>query len=261
MLLTDIHAHLDFPAFSDDLPAVLERAKAAGVVAVINQGVHHASNQRVLELAGQHPLITPALGLYPLNAPNVTVHDDKDDDFDRHTVSVDETLTFIRTHADGITAIGEVGIDLQYSDDTEHQVENFRKIIALSKETGKPLIIHSRKAEALVLDLLEEAKHTNAVLHCFSGSRKLIRRAVEQGLMLTVTSNANRLEHFRMMAREVPLGQLFTETDAPYLSPVRGERNEPANVTVAVQVIAEEKGLTAEEAANALYQSYQRFFL
>ncbi len=259
-MLVDIHAHLDFPQFEKDREAVLARAKAAGVVAIIAQGVHHESNQRVLKLAARYPLLKPALGLYPLNAPNVTVHSEDEDDFDRNATSVDESLAFIKEHADEIVAIGEVGIDLKYSDDTDHQVENFKKIIALSKETGKPLIIHSRKAEALVLDLLEEAAHTNAVLHCFSGSKSLIRRAVEQGLMLTVTSNANRLEHFRMMARVVPLSQLLTETDAPYLSPVRGERNEPANVVVAVQVIAEEKGLTEEEVAKALYMNYQRLF-
>lgn len=259
MLLVDVHAHLDFPEFSKDLPEVLGRAERAGVVAVINQGVHHASNQKVLQLAAQYPLLKPALGLYPLNAPNVAVHE-QDDDFDRQDVSVDATLKFIKAHADDIIAIGEVGIDLKYSDDEEHQIKNFTKILQLSNAMKKPVIIHSRKAEKLILDLLEEGRHTRALLHCFSGSKKLIKRAVDLGLPMTVTSNANRLQHFQLVARSVPLTHLFTETDAPYLGPVRGERNEPANVKVAVEVIAREKGLTPEEVARAIYLNYQRFF-
>lgn len=261
MILVDVHAHLDFPQFAKDLPEVLGRAKNAGMVAIISQGVHDASNRKALALAATYPLIRPALGLYPLNAPNVAVHSEEDDDFDRQSVSVDDTVKFIRQHAAEIAAIGEVGIDLKYSDDEQHQVENFTKMLQLSNAVKKPVIIHSRKAEKLVLDILEEAKHRNAVLHCFSGGKKLIARAVDLGLPLTVTSNANRLQHFQMLARQVPITQLLTETDAPYLSPVAGERNEPQNVTYAVEAIAKQKGMNAEEVARGIYMNYQRLFL
>ncbi len=261
MLLVDVHAHLDFPHFSKDLKEVIERARNVGVVGIISQGVHHASNKRTLELAAKYDIVKAALGLYPLNAPNVEVHDEQDDDFDRHSVSVDDTLRFIREHAKEIAAIGEVGIDLKYSDDEQHQVENFTRILQLSNAIKKPVIIHSRKAEKLVLDILEDTKHKNAVLHCFSGGKKLIQRAVDLGLPLTVTSNANRLQHFQLVARMVPSQQLLTETDAPYLSPIAGERNEPQNVRHAVEVIAKEKGLTPEEVARAIYMNYQRTFL
>jgi len=259
MILVDVHAHMDFPEFTKDLPQVLERAEAAGMAAIVSQGVHDSSNRKVLELAHKWRLLKPALGLYPLNAPNVTVKEENDD-FDRHSVSVDDTLKLIRAHAKEIIAIGEVGIDLKFSDDEQHQVENFTKILQLSNAIRKPVIIHSRKAEKLVLDILEDAKHRNAILHSFSGSRKLIARAVDLGLSLTVTSNAQRAQHFQMIAREVPLDRLFTETDAPYLSPVTGERNEPQNVKHAVAVIAHEKRLTPDEVARAIYMNYQRVF-
>ncbi len=261
MLLVDVHAHLDFPHFSKDLKEVVERARNAGVAAIISQGVHHASNKRTLALAAKYDIVRPALGLYPLNARNVEVHDEEDDDFDRHSVSVDDTLKFIREHAKEIVAIGEVGIDLKFSDDEQHQVNNFTRILQLSNAIKRPVIIHSRKAEKLVLDILEDGKHERAVLHCFSGGKKLIRRAVELGYPLTVTSNANRLQHFQLVARTVPTRQLLTETDAPYLSPVAGERNEPANVKTAVEVIAKEKELTPDEAARLVYMNYQRLFL
>ncbi|MBR9692838.1 TatD family hydrolase [Candidatus Woesearchaeota archaeon] len=260
MILVDVHAHMDFPHFSKDLKEVLGRAKNAGMAAIISQGVHHASNKKTLELGAKYPLIKSAMGLYPLNAPNVAVHKEDDDDFDRHSVSVAETLKYIKAHAAEITAIGEVGIDLAHSDDEQHQIQNFMEILRLSNAIKKPVIIHSRKAEKLILDILEDAKHERAVLHCFSGGKKLIKRAIEMKVPMTVTSNANRLQHFQMVAREVPLKQLLTETDAPYLSPVAGERNEPANVRIAVDVIAKEKALTSAEVARNIYMNYQRIF-
>ncbi|RME30787.1 TatD family deoxyribonuclease, partial [Candidatus Woesearchaeota archaeon] len=206
------------------------------------------------------PIVQAALGLYPLDAPNVELRNDSQD-YDRScTKTVDETLKQVKAHARDIVAIGEVGMDLKYSDDEQHQLANFMKFVRLANQLKKPLIIHSRKAEKHVLDLLEDAKVNNAVLHCFSGGRKLIKRAVELGLRLTVTSNANRLQHFQMLARDVPLGQLLTETDAPYLSPVRGERNEPQNVRVAVETIAKMKGLNADEVARNIFLNYTRTF-
>ncbi len=262
MILVDVHAHMDFPEFENDLPEVLNRAKNVGMVAIISQGVHHASNQKVLELSKKYPLIRPAMGLYPLNAPNVAVIDESQDDFDRkHATSVDDTLKFIRQHAAEIVAIGEVGIDLHFSEDEQHQIDNFTRILQLSNAIKKPVIIHSRKAEKLVLDILEDAKHRNAVLHCFSGGKKLIQRAIDLDLHLTVTSNANRSQHFQMMARTAPLDRLLTETDAPLLGPVVGERNEPQNVQYAVEIIAKERGITPDEAARLVYMNYQNLFL
>ena len=262
MILVDAHAHLDLPEFKDDLPQVVERARTAGVVAIISNGVHHPSNVRVLELARQFPIIKPALGLYPLNAPNVRVHEEYHDDYDRsHGTSVEETLAHIRQHANDIVAVGEVGIDLKFSDDEERQVGNFINVLRLCRTIKKPPIIHSRKAEKQVLDILEDAKHTHAVLHCFSGSKKLIKRAADNKLMLTVTSNANRLEHFRMLAGMVPITQLLTETDAPYLCPIPGERNEPAHIRFALEAIAKAKSMTPEETARNMYMNYQKTFL
>ncbi len=262
MILVDVHAHLDFPEFSNDVQDVIERSKAAGVAAIICQGVHTTSNANVLELATRYPLLKPAMGVYPLNLPNVRVNDEQDKDFDRkHAATIDETLQQIKQHAHKIVAIGEVGIDLHFSDDREHQVANFTRILQLANQLHKPVIIHSRKAEKLILDILEDAKFTNAVLHCFNGGKGLIKRAVDNGLALTVTSNANRLQHFQMLAKMVPLGQLLTETDAPYLSPVVGERNEPQNVSYAIDVIAQQKGLNNQEVARAIFMNYQKRFL
>jgi len=262
MILVDVHAHLDFPEFSDDVQDVIERSKTAGVAAIVCQGVHTTSNAKVLELAAKYPIVKPAMGVYPLNLPNVKVNDEQGKDFDRkHQATIDETLQQIKEHAREIVAIGEVGIDLHFSDDEEHQVANFTRILQLANQLHKPVVVHSRKAERLVLDILEDAKFPNAVLHCFNGGKAMIKRAIDGGFALTVTSNANRLQHFQMMAKMVPLNQLLTETDAPYLSPVPGERNEPHNVSYAIDVIAQQKGLNNQEVARAISMNDQKRFL
>ena len=145
MHLVDVHTHLDHPQFARDLPEVIKRAKANGVVALITQGVYHEKNILLLELAKTDPIIKIAFGLYPLDAINVKVDDAlaAGDDYTRQSdISVDNTLSAIRMHKESIIAIGEVGMDFKYSEDKEAQTENLRKIIRLAKEINKPLIIH-----------------------------------------------------------------------------------------------------------------------
>ena len=257
MYLVDVHAHLDNEKFASDLPAVIGRWKANGVVAVIAQGLNHESNVKTLELAKLDPTIKVALGLYPCEATAVRVRDG----YVRSTsVGVVETLRFIQEHADEIVAIGEVGLDLQESDDIEAQRDVLRAIIRLAKRIHKPVILHSRKAEKEVLDLLEEEGMARAVLHCFTGSRKILERGVRMGLFFSIPTSVVRNQQFRENAALVPIGQLLTETDAPYMAPMKDLRNEPANVRDAIAAIAEIKRLDPTEAANAIYHNYQKLF-
>ena len=275
MLLVDVHAHMDHPAYKDDLDDVLERAKKVGVKAIIAQGVTHEVNLKVLELAKKHSVIKPALGLYPLDALNILEFRKKDgelmeiesaDEYKNITeTSVDDTLAFIEENKDKIVAIGEVGMDFAYSESEEErelQKDNFRKIISLAKKIKKPLIIHTRKAEAEVIDILDESKiNPNlVVLHCFSGNKKKIKRAVELGYYFSIPTNIDRSEHFQMMISLVKLDHLLTETDSPYLAPNKAPRNEPANIKLTIEKIAELKGMVAEEVANAIFMNYQRLF-
>ena len=261
MKLVDVHAHLDFPEFEKDLPEVLERAEKAGVKHVICQGVHHESNVNVLKLAKKFPVCKAALGIYPLNPKNVKVDDEYNFDFDRSSEKAfEETLEFIKSKKEEIVAIGEVGIDLKFSTDEKQQVKNFENIIALSEKIKKPLIIHSRKAESLILDILESSSIKEADLHCFSGKKKLVKRAVDLGLTFSIPANVVRSPQFQMNVELIPITQMLTETDAPYLSPEPGRRCEPRDVLGAVKKIAEIKKMDVEEAANNIFMNYQRLF-
>src|SRR3989338_5194977 len=222
--------------------------------------MNHEKNQKILDLCKKVNIIKPAFGLYPLDAPNVICNEDAKD-FSKSKVDVDTTLKFIEKNKNNIIAIGEVGIDFKFSEDEEHQVENFKKIIDLAKKIRKPLIVHSRKAEKLVIDLLEDAKFFKVDMHCFSGKKSLVKRGAELGLFFSIPANIIKSDQFQMNAKLLPLQSILTETDAPWLSPYAGKMNEPAFIKDAVEKIAELKKLTVEETANAIFQNYQTLFL
>ena len=260
-LLVDAHCHLDHEAFKDDLDKVLERAKEAGVSVVIAQGVNDESNRKVIELSKRYKMIKAALGLYPLDAVNVECEQEEGEPpLPRSDTGVGETLGFIEKSKDDIVAIGEVGIDLKYSKDLKTQTENFEKIIALAKRIDKPLIVHSRNAEKEVLGILENNSARKVLMHCFGGSMKLVKLAVDLGYYLSIPTNVVRSSHFQKIVEMVPLSHLLLETDAPYLSPEPGKRNEPANIRLSLKKVAEIKGIDEGEAEKALFMNYQRLF-
>ncbi len=264
MHLVDVHAHLDDPKFKDDLDDVIKRAKANGIVAIILQGVSHETNIQLLDLAKKDPVLKVAMGLYPLNAHNVKVHqsDDANNDHDGQSKhNVDETLQYIEQHKNNIIALGEVGMDFNFSDDKEQQIENFTKIVRFAKKIRKPLIIHSRKAEKEVIDILEQEDYTHVVMHCFMGNHKQLKRGIALGLTFSIPTAVVRNKQLEENAMIVPIGQLLTETDAPYMGPYKDLRNEPANIREAVIKLAEIKRMDPEELANSIYFNYQKMFL
>ena len=131
----------------------------------------------------------------------------------------------------------------------------------MAKEIDKPLIVHSRKAEKEVIDVLEKNNAKKVILHCFNGDFGLIKRAIKLGYCFSMAPNILRSEHMQKMAKEVPLSHLFTETDAPFLGYDRKMRNEPANVIFTIKKIAEIKNLDVKEVENNIFMNYQRMFL
>jgi len=251
MLLIDVHAHLDLKEFDSDLDEVIERAEKAGVKVIINNGLGPESNRKTLELSEKYKILKPALGLYPDDAIKLTEE------------QLQNELEFIEKNKDKIIAIGEVGLDYKYckkEQEQKLQKEIFIKIINLSKKINKPLIIHSRKAEHELIEILEKEKAKKIILHCFSGKLKLIKKAAELGYYFSIPTNITHSQHFQKLAELVDINQLLTETDSPYLSPYKNRRNEPSFIIEAIKKIAEIKNISINETANNIFMNYQNFF-
>ncbi len=258
-MLVDVHAHLWHDRFKDDLDQVITRARNAGVRYILNSGINHRTNVLALAQAQRYPdVVYATFGVYPLDAVATKA------DFIREIepINVEEEFAFIEKNKDHILAIGECGLDYSINDNKEKaQQDVFNKVIKLAQKLEKPLIIHSRKAESDTLDLLESAGAKNVVLHCFSPNMKIVKRAADLGYSFSIPAIIVRLQHFRTLVELVSLQQLLTETDAPYLTPFKDQKSEPAFVQETINVIAAIKKMEHEEAAKNIFSNFQKIFL
>jgi TatD DNase family protein len=244
MNLVDVHAHLDM---LDDIDDVLERAADAGVNHIISNGTNPESNRAVMQLATTYEVVEPALGIYPNDALEL------DDD------AIREELAFIREQCP--RAIGEIGLDYKEDVDEERMQDVFKRQIDVANALDIPIIVHSRKAEGDVIDIIQASGHDHVIMHCFGGRKHQVRRIRDYGWTFSIPAIVTKLHHFQMIVDMVPFDQLLTETDSPFLAPNRGEQNEPANVQYGIDAIAEEKDVAVEEAAERIYENYDRLFV
>ena len=257
MIIIDVHAHMDFEEYDKDIDKVMEENKKAGVAAIINNGVHAESNRKVLMLAKKYDIIKPALGIYPVHAAEMN-----EEDFDAE-------LDFISKQK--IIAIGEVGLDYKKGDDNPHgdKYRNemrkcFEKFIALAEKKKIPLIVHSRKAELDTIEMLESSslKKDKIIMHCFMGRKHLVDRIIKNGWSMSIPCIINKLQQLQIIVEQIPMNQLLTETDCPYMSPYPDiKRNEPKFIVEALKKIAEIKKLDVEEVSKMIYMNYQKMFL
>ncbi len=257
----DVHAHLD-PYFynENEIDAVIKRAEKNNVKIIIANGVNKEANRHVLELAKKYPLVKAALGIYPYEA---LLDDLEAGHYSKEAVlfDIDEELEFIKKNKNKIVALGEVGIDKKTQRETRKQYDIFEKIIAVAQDIDKPMIVHSRKAEEEIIDMLEKHHAKKVVMHCFSGRKNLWKRILDNRWYCSIPTNCVRSEHFQKLIAFLPLTHLFAETDSPFLGPVKEERNEPANVVETYKIIAKVKKLELQEVEHALFQNWQRLFL
>ena len=239
--MIDTHAHLD----RDEANAVLGRARAVGVDRVIAVATTVAGARDALALADHHGGVFACLGIHPHEAGGA------------EAARLDE-LRPLLDHPRAV-AVGETGLD-HYRDYAPHDAQTalFERQLALARETAKPVVVHTRAADAETLVELRRFDGT-VVLHCFS-SAALLEPALERGYYVSFAGNLTYKNAYdlRAAARAVPRDRLLVETDSPYLAPqaVRGKRNEPANVVHTVDALAAARGedaadLAAEIDANA----------
>jgi len=264
MNLIDVHAHLDHARFKEDLDKVIERARKAGVKLIITSGVNSRTNRLILDIAGRYPdIVRVSFGIYPLDALAKEIESNEADGFvrDIEEFNLDKELEWIEKNKDKCIAIGECGLDYKWVTGKEkEQKEIFQKVIETARKINKPLIVHSRKAEADALELIEKSGIKNVIMHCFNGRKHLIKKACELGFYFSIPPIITKLQHFQNLVSIVPINQLLTETDSPYLSHLAGERNEPANVSVTIKEIAKIKKISEQEAGDIIYNNARRLF-
>jgi TatD DNase family protein len=243
----DVHAHLTHELFKKDLPDVISRASDI-IIHCAGSGLH--DNELVLNLARDNPNIKASLGLYPWDAVGLTEPE------------VDLCLDMIKRHARDVICIGEVGLDHHWgraSDDLEFQEWVFEKVLMMAEELDKPILVHTRKAESDSLDLMSHHS-VKGIIHSYTGSHKLVKRFLDLGYYFSIPSVVVRSSSFQELVAKVPVDQLLTETDCPFMAPVVGQRSEPVNVRDGLKKIAEIKGLSLKEAEKALTSNYERLF-
>jgi len=235
-MLVDSHCHLDFPDFASERDSVVARARAAGVGAMVTICTQVSRFDSVLAVAESYPDVVCTLGVHPHHAAAEAGYDDP------------THLSDLASQHPRVVGIGETGLDYYYdSSPRDRQAESFRHHIRACRETGLPLIIHTRDAEEDTIRILQEegagpGSGVKGVFHCFSGSAWLAREALALGFHISVSGiiTFKKAESLRATIVDVPLERLLVETDAPYLAPVpyRGKRNEPAYVVHTAKVVA-----------------------
>ena len=259
----DVHAHLTHDKLSADVEAIVARARKAGLRSIICNGLDPVSNREVLELAERFDIVQPSLGIYPIDAMagHITAEEWTYDFPAPDAFDVDDEIDFIASQASKLIAIGEIGMDaywLQTHQDEQERV--FRRLIEVAQAHDLPVIIHSRKTELRCFEILQEMKVEKADFHCFGGKLKLARRIADAGYYLSIPPVVVRAESFQRYAAKLPLECLLTETDCPYMGPDRDALNEPSNVPIGVEAMAEARGIDVVTMQTAIAENYQRLF-
>lgn len=261
----DVHTHLIHRQFEGEEDATADRAREAGLRCVIVNGLEPVSNRAVLELCERHEHLYPAIGVYPVDAGVAAITDDNwDHDWGPpESFDVDAEIDRIEENLDRVVAIGECGLDAYWVDDEEVRAEQervLRRLCELSVKHDKPLILHTRKAEQRTFDIVREMGVEKADFHCYGGNQKLAVEIADHGYYFSIPPVVERSGSFQALAKKLPADLILTETDAPYMGPDRGERNEPANVPRGVAAIAKARGEEVDAMREQIWSNCRRLF-
>ena len=252
--VVDSHAHVDDSAFDADRDEMIQRAREAGVSAILAIGCNIHALDAPAAIAAQHDWIYCAAGVHPHEARLATqAHYD--------------TLSGLAAHPKTL-AWGEIGLDYHY-DHSPRDVQQrvFVEQLDLARAARLPIIIHCREAWPDCLQILDghwRSSGLGGILHCFSGTLDEARQGIDMGFMVSFAANVTypKAQNLRDIARELPLENLLTETDSPYLAPqpLRGKRNEPAHVAAVAKTLGPVRNLAPVEFAAATTDNFRRFF-
>jgi TatD DNase family protein len=253
-MLIDSHCHLDFPELAAEEDAVVARARDAGVGAMLTIGTRLDAFDKVRAVAERHANIWCSVGVHP--------HEAKEEG-----QRTPDRLVTLAQHPK-VVGIGETGLDYFYEHSPrDEQAASFRAHIAAARQSGLPLIVHTRDADDDTAAILREEMRAGAftgLIHCFSSGRGVAEVALDLGMSISLSGivTFKAAEELRGIVRDVPLDRLLVETDAPFLAPIprRGKRNEPAFVAHTAAKVAELKGISIAELERATTDNFFRLF-
>jgi len=246
--LIDTHTHLCDAVFDEDRSAVIEKARAAGIVKMIIVSETLADARRNLELAQDHPELLAAAGLYPTHLD---------------LKAAEDMMAFIEKEHLRLSGIGEVGLDfwaVKEPHEKELQKTIFAGFIKQSLELNLPLNVHSRSAGRHAVALLLEKGAKKVQMHAFDGKFGAAMPAVEAGFFFSIPPSIVRSRQKQKLVKQLPLSCLLLETDSPVLGPDPKVRNEPANAVVSLEMISQIKGLHPQAIAEAVYENTRQFY-
>jgi TatD DNase family protein len=251
-VLIDTHCHLDDERLAGDEAQVLQKAQEYGVEMMVTIGTDEKTSAAAVQIASRHPgRVFHTVGAHP-------------SDVDRFgEVELAEIGRLARETAP--KAIGEIGLDYYHFSDRKKQAKVFERMIRLARELSLPIVIHDRDAhEDIYRILAEKAQGLKIMMHCYSAGPAFVDRFMSLGCLFSIAGPVtfkNGQEHRDAVAK-IPLDRLVVETDSPYLAPhpYRGQRNEPAYVKLTAEKVAEVKGISLEELAQATTQNAKKFF-
>jgi TatD DNase family protein len=253
-MFVDSHCHLNYKGLVEQQQDVLARARAAGVSAMLNISTRECEWDDVIGLAEQEDDVWATVGIHPHEA-------------DAH-IGVDTAKLVAKAANRRVIGIGETGLDYYYDhSDRERQRASFREHIAASRETGLPLIVHTRDADDDTADILREEMGKGAypgVIHCFTASAEFARIALDLGLYISISGivTFKNAKDLQAVAKELPEDRLLIETDSPFLAPVphRGKSCEPGFVADTARFLAELRGVSVESLGEQSRDNFYRLF-
>jgi len=254
MKIVDVHAHYEDERYNEDREEILDNQFKNGVDYIINAGAGIESSKGALNISNNHKNVYCTIGIHPQyveEGENVE----------------DLKKLYVENSKDKIVAIGEIGLDYHYTKEfKEEQKKLFKDQLEFASDVGLPVQIHSRDASIDTVEVLEstEKKPEKIMFHCFDLNEQTAKYIMEKGYKISVGGNITykRTDTAIRVIKEMPIENIMTETDAPYLAPVphRGERNESLNIEYVIEKIAEIKEMNKEQVANILYNNAIEFY-
>jgi TatD DNase family protein len=253
-MLIDSHCHLEYKGLVEDRRGVLDRARAAGVKGFLSISTRQSEWDQVIGTAEAEDDVWASVGIHPHEA-------------DQHA-DLGEAALLARTEHPKVIGIGETGLDYYYDhSDRAMQQALFRRHISVSRETGLPLIVHTRDAEDDTIAIIEEEMGKGtfpALIHCFTASAGFARQVLDLGLYVSLSGivTFKNAKDLQAIAADLPEDRMLVETDAPFLAPVphRGQVCEPAFTADTARFVAELRGVSAETLAQSTTENFFRLF-